>query len=753
MREVISQMKKSTIAKLLAEEDISVVHKKTRTASFDVKKRELVLPIFKTEISNDVYDMFVCHEVGHSLWTPLDMLEKVHKEGIDKSVVNVIEDARIEAMIQNRYPGSRKNFTQGYKELLQRDFFGIKNKDLSKLNVIDKINIYFKTGLDVGFTVEEKLLADKVAKCKTADDVIKLAIEISGYHKKKTEEEKKKELKVNVPNNAPKQEESESNESDSGSSNDAEEDVQDSSGDDMQDGQDDQADTGGHPKQEDKKEDGQVGREGAGLGAKGDLVSHTDAAYQSAMDGHNDYKAKDRTYVNIPKKTDLSKLMVPYKTMLSDLKEHYKKDPDAVNDYINKEYIKIVNDNKKVVQYMVKEFEMKKQADLYKRATVSKTGVLNMSKLHTYKYNDDLFAKMTTIPGATNHGMVMYVDWSGSMADNMEFTMKQLFNLIWFCNRTKIPFQVIAFSDREHRISNRYGESNHNKYQQDIILGDMCIEELKLIELFSSNMNKQEQEEQMKNCMKMYHQWTSYHQSRFNDNYATLYDLSYVKEEYNLGGTPLNHALICAADVVENFQKQTKVQKTNVIFLTDGDSHSCEYVYDYPREEYKDQTVQPISIPYDHDIVYADKKRMVKAMSVDGMYSYRGGQTKVLLDMLKKQLPTVNIVGFFVEGRGRHGRVDVNTICRKMGWSRGRDEQKILDAQKKLKKDKVLVCTTQGYDEFYILPRGPLGATEDEVLTIKEGAKSNQIAKAFAKASGAKTLNRQLLNKFIGMVA
>ena len=121
MREVISQMKKSTIAKLLAEEDISVVHKKTRTASFDVKKRELVLPIFKTEISNDVYDMFVCHEVGHSLWTPLDMLEKVHKEGIDKSVVNVIEDARIEAMIQNRYPGSYPNDMISYENVLGLD--------------------------------------------------------------------------------------------------------------------------------------------------------------------------------------------------------------------------------------------------------------------------------------------------------------------------------------------------------------------------------------------------------------------------------------------------------------------------------------------------------------------------------------------------------------------------------------------------------------------------------------------------------
>ena len=160
MREVISQMKKSTIAKLLAEEDISVVHKKTTTASFDVKKRELVLPIFKEEISNDVYDMFVCHEVGHSLWTPLDMLQQVQKHGIDKSVVNVIEDARIEAMIQNRYPGSVKNFQNGYKELLDKNFFGIKNKDLSKLNVIDKINIYFKTGLDVGFNVKEKLLVE-----------------------------------------------------------------------------------------------------------------------------------------------------------------------------------------------------------------------------------------------------------------------------------------------------------------------------------------------------------------------------------------------------------------------------------------------------------------------------------------------------------------------------------------------------------------------------------------------------------------
>ena len=35
----------STLAKLLAEEDINVVHKKQHTALFDVKNHELSLPI------------------------------------------------------------------------------------------------------------------------------------------------------------------------------------------------------------------------------------------------------------------------------------------------------------------------------------------------------------------------------------------------------------------------------------------------------------------------------------------------------------------------------------------------------------------------------------------------------------------------------------------------------------------------------------------------------------------------------------
>ena len=71
--------KKSIIAKLLSEEDISVVHKKTKTAAFNVQNRELILPIWKEEMSKDISDLFICHEIGHALYTSQDMIQKMIK--------------------------------------------------------------------------------------------------------------------------------------------------------------------------------------------------------------------------------------------------------------------------------------------------------------------------------------------------------------------------------------------------------------------------------------------------------------------------------------------------------------------------------------------------------------------------------------------------------------------------------------------------------------------------------------------------
>jgi hypothetical protein len=68
-----------------------------------------------------------------------------------------------------------------------------------------------------------------------------------------------------------------------------------------------------------------------------------------------------------------------------------------------------------VVNYLVKEFEMRKSATLYKRAQTSKIGSLDMKKIWSYKLSDDLFKRVMTLPEGKNHGMIFLLDWSGSM--------------------------------------------------------------------------------------------------------------------------------------------------------------------------------------------------------------------------------------------------------------------------------------------------------------------------------------------------
>ncbi|SUZ58276.1 uncharacterized protein METZ01_LOCUS11130, partial [marine metagenome] len=167
----------STLAKLLAEEDISVVHKKVATAAFDVKRRELILPQWK-EMPKTIQDLMTLHEVGHALWTSLEMLEEASERKIEKSFVNVIEDVRIESMIQKRYAGSRKIFRLGYAELIAKNFFKTQGRDLQKLGLIDRINLHFKKTPDIYFSPEERDWVNRVASCKTEAEVLDTAEEL-----------------------------------------------------------------------------------------------------------------------------------------------------------------------------------------------------------------------------------------------------------------------------------------------------------------------------------------------------------------------------------------------------------------------------------------------------------------------------------------------------------------------------------------------------------------------------------------------
>ncbi len=734
---------KSTLAKLLAEEDIFVVHKQTPTAYFDVKRRELGLPIWKDEeMTDNIYDLMVCHEIAHALWTPLEMMEEVISRKLNKGVVNILEDARIERMVQKKYPGSVGIFNRGYAELGAKNFFDIDGEDISKLTLIDRINLFFKKQKGVTFSDEEKVFVKKTNELKTTEDVLALAEEIYKWMEENAvEDEDEKSVGENGEGDAGDADETEESSGGSFGEDDGETETSDEKGKGEEDGDDDTDDDlsdASSLDEDDAKTDSGEGEVNSDIGGTestggGKVPVKTDTDSNNAIDKLRDANAEDRTYARIapaPKN-----LVVTYKTCIEELGSWY-------NDKSNELYFNSTRDevmelkaaSKKTVAYMVKEFEMKKSADQYARAATAKTGTLDMGALHTYKFNDDLFKKVTTLPGATNHGMVMVLDWSGSMAENLIGTLSQLYNLVWFCRRTQIPFKVFAFSDSYGRIS-RYKKSEP---ASSVEYGEIEYQAFNLLEFFSSDMSGDEENRMMHYLWMIANRWT------YRDIERLGYPIA-VKDTYNLGGTPLNDTILAMTTIVPKFKMDTGVQKVNTIFLTDGSSNRGNYVRDYDMARELD-----ISVPLWNPL----RKTVVTNPKNNKTYEMTNDTTNSLLRILKDSVDGMNLVGFFIAGRGKNGRIDKYTIARELGIASWDDEMRSI--LKKVNKDKYLAVegNVTGYDEYYLLQGGrnlevENGSLDDELV----GASKAKLKSAFGKMSKGKIESRTLLNRFVKLVA
>ena len=731
-------MMKNTIAKLLAEEDIFVVHKQMETAYFDVKNRELGLPIWKENTMEAVEEeLLVCHEIGHALYTPLDMLENSQLRKIDSSVVNVLEDARIEKKVKNKYLGTVRLFNAGYESLIKKDFFGTSGKDLATFNLIDRINLFFKGNTNVTFSDAEKVWVDRTAKTETPDDVLDLAEELIAWMADNPES-------MGTPDESDGSDETDESgeESTEGSGS--------GSGDEngeSEDGSDDRDDAGSDSNTADDAESGEDkgldtadksdviegGTDGEGAAATPNITAETAEKFGKSLQEARDLGATSYDYVRV-NDLNLKQIVVPYKTIISENEKHYEKDLFFTSTLSEVEDLK--KSSKKTVAYMVKEFEMKKSADAYARAAVSKTGSLDMGKLHTYKYNEDLFRKVTTLPGATNHGLVMCLDWSGSMADNLKGTLTQLFNLVWFCRRTKIPFEVYAFSDC-------YAKKVGFKLEQEV--GAFEIRDFAMLNVLSSKMNTKDEMFMMHTLWMIASQW----------GYRRWSELGYPQHAlpiYQLGGTPLNEAIIAMMNIVPKFKTDNNLQKVHSVFLTDGAGSPLrgknEWVMN-TREGHENYGEHFLGVSgLGKNTVVTDPVTNVTINSFD--------QTPTLFKLLKKRVPDMNIVGFFVAGSGRKGTVKPDTLRYAVdGWRyEDRTSDLIKNALKELKKNNVFITKQKGYDEYYVLPgAGQLEVENFELSDELVGASKAKLKSAFGKSASGRVSSRPLLNKFIAMVA
>ena len=465
---------KSQLAKLLATEDIIVENKNVETAQFNVTDRVLTLPRW-TFASDVVYDLLVGHEVGHALFTPDD--EWYLTSDIPQSIVNVVEDARIEKLMKRKYPGMSKTFYNGYGELNDEDFFELEDTDLNTLNLADRANLYFKGGshLIIDFTAEEKDIVNVISKCETFDDVLKASELLFKYcqaerDKKKSEElEQAPEIKLKG--------ESGSEREDYGDLEDLSEGLGKEKGKseegEIKDGDQspDQHIIDPNQPWDKHSQNPQSHGKGPATGSD-DIEAITDEIFNEKVSELNDSNmtnARDNVYAQVPQ-VNLEKFIISNEQVTKELHDHFTSVQYDVNQmkydaeliergfvnsdsyynlkYVDDEFNKFKKSAQKGVNYLVKEFEMKKSADAYARTAISKTGVLDTSKLHTYKFNEDIFKKINIVPDGKNHGLIFSLDWSGSMSRCMLNTMKQLFELVWFCQKVQIPFDVYAFSNQ-----------------------------------------------------------------------------------------------------------------------------------------------------------------------------------------------------------------------------------------------------------------------------------------------------------------
>jgi len=705
---------KGNLARLLATENLIVEHRKVETAMFNVKDRVLTLPMWDVASPN-VYDMLVGHEVGHALYTP----DKWGADyGVPQSYLNVCEDARIEKMMKRKFPGLARNFYTGYKELHDADFFEVGERSMDSYQLIDRINLYFKIGVHAGevFTwkPDEKVLVDELEVAETFDDVVEVARKILKY----TQEQQKIDVEMDTANTTQ-------------GGGDSTSDGGDGQGDQPQQVSGDGNQTQGGADSDQPDDSGDGSQTGAGqTGGIENLESETDKAFSEKQKqlSSNPY-VQDLNYVELPP-LNVDTFVVTNKQVMEDCRVTYGEQAASLFTEADSSYQKFRAESQREVNYLVKEFEMRKSADQYARASTAKTGVLDTQKLHTYKWNEDVFKKINVVPDGKNHGLIFILDWSGSMGNCLMDTVKQIMNLAWFCKKVQIPFDIYAFTN-DYWSGKSYdystGTRTKSKKHHKEIPGYVSIyENFRLLNMVSSNgRNGKDLEAQLKNFWRLANAEGGYR--------------SYCNPPgYGLSGTPLHEAAISLTAVIPDFQKRNKVQKTNVVILTDGESQSINYIVE---NRYRHNRVGYNHI--DHDCVLRDRKTgRVYPRFESGYYGCSDKITKVFLQNVRDRFPDVNLIGIrLINGRHLHTT-----------YNNGDCKTPYTDIQKQWQKTKSAeLVDCLGYQSMYLMALDGLSASTE--FEVDEDADTKQIGKAFTKSLAKKGVNKKMLTSFATLIS
>ena len=760
MNNIVEQ--KSNLAKLLATENVTVQHQNVQTASFNPKTRVLILPIWK-KMSPELYDLLLSHEVGHALWTPAEgWHEAVCDKGRNyKAFLNVIEDARIEKKIKRKYPGLRRSYVKGFAEIMNMNLFGIESFDQLEA-FIDRINVFTKSSYtaDIDFNDEEQAIIEEIKNLESWDDVINMT---NRLWDKAVEEKQNEEEDFDFPMNGLPSDDFDFSDDDEGEYQDiydesGEQDSEISNTKSYEDTDEDSDEETEGKMQSDSKGDGAEDEDGEKSEATGthgfvdgdeelEPNCETDESFRSNESLLNEKDPKSYQYVTLPKPV-MNKILIDAKSinkrMTKHFAEEYAKNLPIVNNHAvegeheiwQKEFTRagviaeFKKKNDRFISLMAKEFEMKKAATKYAKARLYTSGDIDVNKIYKYKFDDQLFRKLTKLPKGKNHGMILTLDLSGSMDYNMKGSLEQVCILTAFCKKVQIPFRVFGFAshcgytdiDSNTQFKHKVGDINFNE------------DRVFLKEFINSNMSAKDYKNAFENLLLTKNSFDAigrFHCSRPRD--------------FVLGSTPLNPAIVALKEIVTEFKTANQLDIVNTIFVHDGDSNSLRTYIEKEDDPYG-------SYLYDKEgIIIQDHKTRFQSMTNN---RHRNDNiTHTLLKWLKHSTGT-QVFGFFVSTKMADAIGYRYVTEDNRSWL-GHVERKEVLA--KARKQKFLESNISGFDSFFILNDSKKLTTDNEEFEfeVKDQSKINtrSLASQFTKMNKAREVNRILATKFVQKIA
>jgi hypothetical protein len=699
----------SIFARALATENISFAFDATaETASFDTKTRHLIMPVWN--VSDTLQTMLVAHEISHALWTPYERSEALFlaaaEEGFDRNLLhricNMIEDVRIERLMKQKYPGTRRDFFLGYKEIADKDMFRFSEMDMTRIGTINRLNIHFKWGvpgfIEVPISDEEAKFVTMIDEVETFDDVFEVAKAL--YRDPLTAAEREQFAKMRAK--------------------------------------------GGQGGEDGVLEDASGGDQMGAAGKIGDM------ACAFARKTGKDFIS---TTLTISPVENYEEQIISTDTIL-------KKYEDEINNPCNnpfdmKGYREFVRESDAFVRQLVAQFERRKAADEIRRERPKQTGMLNLDRLHQYRTHDDIFISKIVKQDGKNHGIVFMLDFSGSMGVGIGDCFLQVLQLVWFCEKAKIPFEVFGFTDGTY-IDPVIMAQHEQEWRSHTHNGTEPFKFSKAPRYANPRPTTV-----MNDGAKLYCIATSRDDAAKRERLLAFLYESYVtkvrQRVVGLHGTPTVESLGLATQFITKWVERNNIQIPTIMVVTDGEPNPVRLYEDYA----KNNPVPYMIIKNQSFTVHNEILGTIHQIDTVKQYGQGVPNTVIgsMLDGLRQKY-NARTVGMYVIGNSLSDGLYRGFCVTREEWDQAHKAGRLLSnnspryqAAREAFKEGALILPKQvfpGYDGYFLLKSPKIVKDED---ALAGAGNFTKVKNTFVKTMGKRAGSRVFLTRYVDIVA